>query len=175
MTPSNSTITLHAEMHREIDDSLQTSRLTRSAMLSVVAVSAARSSSSQRRPRAIDATTVARFSERIGRACCGDIPSGRRIAILRSVSLRRVIPPRQFCDQMSLSDNIIQKVLAFRAPLERYCPRDRFDSDCVLGTQFEVLSAPPRILVLTVISRFSPNSPECAGLFSEILSLQRRS
>ena len=24
MTPSNSTITLHAEMHREIDDSLQT-------------------------------------------------------------------------------------------------------------------------------------------------------
>ena len=94
------------------------------------------SSSSQRRPRAIDATKVARFSERIGRACCGDIPSGRRIAILRSVSLRRVIPPRQFCDQMSLSDNIIQKVLAFRAPLERYCPRDRFDTDCVLGTQF---------------------------------------
>jgi hypothetical protein len=38
---------------------------------------------------------------------------------------------------MSLSDNIIQKVLAFRAPSERYCPRDRFDSDCVLGTQFE--------------------------------------
>ena len=137
MSAPNSTITLHPEMHREIDDSLQTSRLTRSAMLSVVAVSSARSSSSQRRPPAIDATKVARFSERIGRACCGDIPSGRRIAILRSVSLRRVIPPRQFCDQMSLSDNIIQKVLAFRAPLERYCPRDRFDSDCVLGTQFE--------------------------------------
>ena len=36
----------------------------------------ARSSSSQRRPRAIDATKVARFSERIGRACCGDTPSG---------------------------------------------------------------------------------------------------
>ena len=137
MSAPNSTITLHPEMHREIDDSLQTSRLTRSAMLSVVAVSSARSSSSQRRPPAIDATKVARFSERIGRACCGDIPSGRRIAILPSVSLRRVIPPRQFCDQMSLSDNIIQKVLAFRAPLERYCPRDRFDSDCVLGTQFE--------------------------------------
>ena len=137
MSAPNSTITLHPEMHREIDDSLQTSRLTRSAMLSVVAVSSARSSSSQRRPPAIDATKVARFSERSGRACCGDIPSGRRIAILRSVSLRRVIPPRQFCDQMSLSDNIIQKVLAFRAPLERYCPRDRFDSDCVLGTQFE--------------------------------------
>ena len=135
MSAPNSTITLHPEMHREIDDSLQTSRLTRSAML--VAVSSARSSSSQRRPRAIDATKVARFSERIGRACCGDIPSDRRIAILRSVSLHRVIPPRQFCDQMSLSDNIIQKVLAFRAPLERYCPRDRFDSDCVLGTQFE--------------------------------------
>jgi hypothetical protein len=103
MSAPNSTITLHPEMHREIDDSLQTSRLTRSAMLSVVAVSSARSSSSQRRPRAIDATTVARFSERIGRACCGDIPSGRRIAILRSVSLRRAISPRQFCDQMSPS------------------------------------------------------------------------
>jgi hypothetical protein len=80
MSAPNSTITLHPEMHREIDDSLQTSRLTRSAMLSVVAVSSARSSSSQRRPRAIDATKVARFSERIGRACCGDIPSGTRIA-----------------------------------------------------------------------------------------------
>ena len=56
MSAPNSTITLHPEMHREIDDSLQTSRLTRSAMLSVVAVSSARSSSSQRRPRAIDAT-----------------------------------------------------------------------------------------------------------------------
>ena len=81
MSAPNSTITLHPEMHREIDDSLQTSRLTRSAMLSVVAVSSARNSSSQRRPRAIDATKVARFSERIGRACCGDIPSGRRIAV----------------------------------------------------------------------------------------------
>jgi hypothetical protein len=39
------------------------------AMLSVVAVCSAISSSSQRRPRAIDATKVARFSERIGRAC----------------------------------------------------------------------------------------------------------
>ena len=157
MSAPNITITLHPEMHREIDDSLQTSRLTRSAMLSVVAVSSARSSSSQRRPRAIDATTVARFSERIGRACCGDIPSGRRIAILRSVSLRRVIPPRQFCDQMSLSDNIIQKVLAFRAPLERYCPRDRFDTDCVLGTQFVFA------LVLTEISPNPAISPESAG------------
>ena len=51
--------------------------------------------------------------------------------------------------------------------------RDRFDSDCVLGTQFEVLSAPPRILVLTEISRFSAISPELAGLFSETLSLPR--
>jgi hypothetical protein len=41
-------------------------------MLSVVAVFSAISSSSQRRPRAIDATKVARFSERIGRACCGE-------------------------------------------------------------------------------------------------------
>ena len=47
--------------------------------------------------------------------------------------------------------------------------RDRFDSDCVLGTQLE--SSP---LGLTEISRFLPNSPERAGLFSEILSLQRR-
>jgi hypothetical protein len=31
-------------------------------------------------PAAIDATKVARFSERSGRACCGDIPSGTRIA-----------------------------------------------------------------------------------------------
>ena len=40
--------------------------------------------------------------------------------------------------------------------------RDRFDSDCVLGTQFEVLSAPPRILVLTEISRNPAISPELA-------------
>jgi hypothetical protein len=59
---------------------LRTLHLSRLAMLSVVVVSAAISSSSQRRPRAIDATKVARFSERIGRACCGDIPSGTRIA-----------------------------------------------------------------------------------------------
>ena len=33
-------------------------------------------------------------------------------------------PPRQFCGQMSLisSDNIVQKGLGMRAPLERYCP-----------------------------------------------------
>src|SRR5262249_566030 len=36
------------------------------------------------------------------------------------------------------------------------------------------LHPPPRTLGLTDISRFSPNSPEWAGLFSEILSLQRR-
>ena len=59
---------------------LRTLHRSRLAMLSVVAVSSVISSSSQRRPRAIDATKVARFSERIGRACCGDIPSGTRIA-----------------------------------------------------------------------------------------------
>jgi hypothetical protein len=48
---------------------LRTLHLSRLAMLSVVAVCSAISSSSQRRPRAIDATKVARFSERIGRAC----------------------------------------------------------------------------------------------------------
>ena len=68
-----------------------------------------------------------------------------------------MIPPRQFCDQMSLSDNIIQKVLAFRAPLERYCPKDRFDTDCVLGTQFV------SHLVLTEISPNPAISPELAG------------
>ena len=59
---------------------LRTLHRSRLAMLSVVAVCLAISSSSHRRPRAIDATKVARFSERIGRACCGDIPSGTRIA-----------------------------------------------------------------------------------------------
>jgi len=53
---------------------------SRFAMLSGVAVAPAISSSSQRRPRAIDATNVARVSERIGRACLGDVPSGRRIS-----------------------------------------------------------------------------------------------
>jgi hypothetical protein len=42
--------------------------LSRFAMLSVVAERLVMSSSSQRRPRAIDATNVARVSDRIGRA-----------------------------------------------------------------------------------------------------------
>ena len=37
-----------------------------------------------------------------------------------------------------------------------------------------VLPGPPRILVLTEISRLSATSPELAGLISEIWSLQRR-
>jgi hypothetical protein len=56
---------------------LQRSRL---AMLSAVAAGSAISSSSQRRPRAIDATNLARVSERIGRTRSGGIPSGRRIS-----------------------------------------------------------------------------------------------
>jgi hypothetical protein len=52
---------------------------SRLAMLSVVMDASIASSSSQRRPRAIAATNVARVSERIGRACCGN-PSGRRIS-----------------------------------------------------------------------------------------------
>ena len=48
---------------------VQPSRL---AMLSVFAVGSAMSSSSQRRPRAIDATRSARFSERMGRSVLGD-------------------------------------------------------------------------------------------------------
>ena len=42
--------------------------------------------------------------------------------------------------------------------------RDRFDSDCVLGTQFEVLSAPPRTLGLTEISPNPAISPEFGGV-----------
>ena len=42
--------------------------LSRFAMLTVVAERSVTSSSSQRRPRAIDATNVARVSDRIGRA-----------------------------------------------------------------------------------------------------------
>jgi hypothetical protein len=48
------------------------------AMLSVVTDGSAVNSSSQRRPRAMAATNVARVSERIGRACCGGIPNGTR-------------------------------------------------------------------------------------------------
>ena len=48
--------------------------------VSAFAVGSVTSSSSQRRPRAIDATNVARFSERIRRTFCGKIPSGRRIS-----------------------------------------------------------------------------------------------
>ena len=79
---------------------LRTLHRSRLAMLSVVALSAAISSSSQRRPRAIDATKVARFSERSGRACCGDIPSGQELhgaALILSFAKRpegqRWIPP----------------------------------------------------------------------------------
>jgi hypothetical protein len=45
----------------------RTLQVSRSAMLAGVAVGFATSSSSQRRPLAIDATSVARFSERMGR------------------------------------------------------------------------------------------------------------
>jgi hypothetical protein len=53
---------------------------SRFAMLSLDIDASVVSSSSQRRPRAIAATNVARVSERIGRACCGGIPSGRGIS-----------------------------------------------------------------------------------------------
>jgi len=46
---------------------LRTLQPSRTAMLSVFVVGSVVSSFSQRRPRAIDATSVARFSERIGR------------------------------------------------------------------------------------------------------------
>ena len=51
--------------------------------------------------------------------------------------------------------------------------RDRFDSDCVLGTQFES-SQPHHAFSLTEISRNPAISPELAGLPGEILSLHRR-
>jgi hypothetical protein len=51
---------------------------SRLAMLSAFAFASARSSSSQRRPRAIDATRSARDSERIGRAPGSGAPFGRR-------------------------------------------------------------------------------------------------
>ena len=54
------------------------------AMLSVLAVESPISSSSQRRPRAIEAISVARFSERIGRSFRNSVPSGK------STSRRRV-------------------------------------------------------------------------------------
>ena len=53
---------------------------SRSAMWSVVMDASVVSSSSQRRPRAMATTNVARVSDRIGRACCGGVPSGRRIS-----------------------------------------------------------------------------------------------
>lgn len=59
---------------------LRTLHASRFAILSAVAVTSVASSSSQRRPRAIDATNVARVSDRIGRAFCRKIPSGRRIS-----------------------------------------------------------------------------------------------
>jgi hypothetical protein len=46
---------------------------SRFAILSTLAVGSVVSSSSQRRPRAIDATSVARVSERIGRESLGDV------------------------------------------------------------------------------------------------------
>jgi len=64
-------------------------QFSRFAMLSALAVGSATSSSSQRRPRAIAATSLARVSERIGRACSGRIPSGRRISRRRLAGVFR--------------------------------------------------------------------------------------
>src|SRR5260370_160803 len=60
---------------------------SRAAMLAVVAAESEVSSSSQRRPRAIDATSVARVSERIGRTFwaeedCGVSISRRRVDVI---------------------------------------------------------------------------------------------
>ena len=53
---------------------------SRFAMLSAFRFRSAISSSSQRRPRAMDATRSARVSERIGRACWGGTRAGKRIS-----------------------------------------------------------------------------------------------
>jgi len=58
-------------------------QLSRSAMLSRVAKGSTMSSRSQRLPRAIEATKVARFSERIGREVSGEEPSGTMISRCR--------------------------------------------------------------------------------------------
>jgi hypothetical protein len=63
---------------------LRTLQLSLFAMLSVLAVESPISSSSQRRPRAIEAISVARFSERIGRSFRNSAPAGK------SISRRRV-------------------------------------------------------------------------------------
>ena len=52
---------------------------------------------------------------------------GLELRARHAVAMNRSLasdPPRQFCGQMSLisSDNIVQKGLGMRAPLERYCP-----------------------------------------------------
>jgi hypothetical protein len=64
--------------------------------LSAFAVESAMSSSSQRRPRAIAATNLARVSERIGRTCSGRIPSGRRISRRRFAVIFRQGTARVF-------------------------------------------------------------------------------
>jgi hypothetical protein len=58
---------------------VQPSRL---AIVSAVAVGSMTSSSSQRRPRAMEASKVVRFSERIRRTFCGETPSGKRIRVV---------------------------------------------------------------------------------------------
>src|SRR5204863_1821571 len=58
----------------------RTLHLSRFAMHSASAVASVMSSSSQRRPRAIDATRVARVSERIGRESLGGLGPDNRIS-----------------------------------------------------------------------------------------------
>ena len=90
-----------SEMVMLIFLALQFSRL---AMLSALAVGSAMSSSSQRRPRAIAATNVARVSERIGRACSG-IPAGRRISRRRLAGIFRQGTARVFGGSASWMTN----------------------------------------------------------------------
>src|SRR5262245_6086985 len=64
-------------------------------MLSTSAFASVRSSRSHRRPRAIDATNIARVSDRIGRADCGEISTEGRISLRRvNGVLRSTMPHR---------------------------------------------------------------------------------
>jgi hypothetical protein len=60
---------------------------SRFAMVSELAATSVINSLSQRRPRAIEATSVARVSDLIGRTCRGDVPAGKRISRFRVESV----------------------------------------------------------------------------------------
>jgi hypothetical protein len=89
---------------------------SRCAIVSAVAVGSMTSSSSQRRPRAMEASKVVRFSERIRRAFCGESPSGRRISRRRVAAAfcQRTLsvfsgPARSFSARSSCANRTINR------------------------------------------------------------------